>query len=151
MNQPARNLPHNQNLYVAKAFNGREILIPDTVEVESDPYLKLDTEDSIKSYYLDNGYVVIRGAIPADLCGHARAAYEKEVKGFKRPLYRQETSGAPEKHPFTQRGHMENSILNVHDLRTDWFPAFKSDSMEVLTHQNIQKALRTILGEPGQL
>jgi phytanoyl-CoA hydroxylase len=46
---------------------------------------------------------------------------------------------------------MENSILNVHDLRTDWFPEFKRDSMEVLTHQNIQKSLKTILGEPGQL
>jgi phytanoyl-CoA hydroxylase len=151
MNQPARDLPRDHNLYVAKTFNGREILIPETVDVESDPYLKLDTDESIKNFYLDNGYVVIRGAVPQNLCVHARTAYETEVKGFKRPLYRQTTSGAPERHRFTPGGYMENSILNVHDLRTDWFPGFKSDLMEVLTHQNIQKALRTILGEPGQL
>ena len=151
MNQTARNLPPDHNVYVTKAFNGREIFIPESVDVESDPYLKLDSDESIKNYYLDNGYVVIRGAVPTDLCVHARAAYEKEVKGSKRPLYRQTTSGAPERHRFTQRGFMENSILNVHDLRTDWFPEFKRDSMEVLTHQNIQKSLKTILGEPGQL
>src|SRR6202030_2733608 len=122
----------DRNLYLAMTFNGREVLIPETVDVESDPYLKLDTDESIRNFYLDNGYVVIRGAVPQDLCVHARTAYEAEVKGFKRPLYRQTTSGAPETHRFTPRGYMENSILNVHDLRTDWFPTFKQDALEVL-------------------
>ena len=151
MNQSARNLPSSHNLYSTKTFNGREVLIPEGVDDISDPYLKLHSDESVKNYYTDNGYVVIRRVIPAELCAHARAAYEKEVKRFKRPLYRQTTSGAPEKHRFTSSGFMENSILNVHDLRTDWFPTFKKDALEVLTHQNMQKALKTILGEPGQL
>jgi hypothetical protein len=46
----------------------------------SDPYLNVRSEESIKSYYAYNGYVVIRVVIPAELCVHARAAYEKEVK-----------------------------------------------------------------------
>ena len=151
MNQSARNLPSGNNLYSTKTFNGREVLIPDGVDEISDPYLNLRSDESIRNYYADKGYVVIRGVIPAELCAHARAAYEKEVKGFKRPLYRQTSSGAPEMHRFTSSGFMENSILNVHDLRTDWFPTFKQDALEVLTHQNMQKALKTILGEPGQL
>jgi phytanoyl-CoA hydroxylase len=151
MSQSAENFSTGRNLYTTKAFNGREVLIPDGVDDASDPYLRLRSEESIRNYYADQGYVVIRGVIPADLCAHARSAYEKEVKGFQRPLYRQTTSGAPEKHRFTSSGFMENSILNVHDLRTNWFPEFKHDALAVLTHQNMQKALKTILGEPGQL
>jgi phytanoyl-CoA hydroxylase len=151
MSQIAENLATGRNLYSAKAFNGRDILIPDGVDEASDPYLNLRSDDALRKYYADRGYVVIRGLIPQELCAHARAAYEKEVKGFKRPLYRQTTSGAPEKHRFTPSGFMENSILNVHDLRTDWFPEFKKDALEVLTHPNMQKALKTILGESGQL
>src|SRR5665213_687282 len=145
MNQAASNLPHDHNLFLTQGFNGKDVLIPDTVDIETDPYAQLDTDSAIRDYYADNGYVVIRDAIPRELCARAMADYEREVKGFKRPLYRQTASGAPETHRFTRSGHMENSILNVHDLRTDWFPNFKNDALHVLTHESVQKPLTVIL------
>jgi phytanoyl-CoA hydroxylase len=151
MNVAAESLPYGRNLYPAKTFNQKAILIPETVDVESDVYLKLDSDSAIKNYYLENGYVVIRNTVPRALCEEARTAFELEVKAFKFPLYRQTASGAAEVHRFTEHGHMHNSVLNVHDLRSTWFPTFKNNALRVLTHDHIQRALKIILGEPGQL
>ena len=151
MNVAAESLPFDRNLYLTKTFNQKTALIPEAVDDASDIYLKLDSEKAIRDYYLENGYVVVRNTIPKELCDAARAAFDKEVKNFKLPLYRQTASGAPEMHRYTERGHMQNSILNVHDLRSDWFPDFKNVSLNVLTHERLQKALKAVLGESPQL
>jgi phytanoyl-CoA hydroxylase len=139
------------NLFATKGFDGNEVLIPSAVDDAADPYLKLGSDAAIKKYYADNGYVVIRNAIPAELCQRVRGTFEKEVKGYRGNLYRQPSGGRSEVHKYTPAGFVENSILNVHDLSTRQFGAFRSESLEVLTHASIQKAVKVLLDEPGQI
>jgi phytanoyl-CoA hydroxylase len=139
------------NLYRTRGFNGGEVLVPLEVDDASDPYLKLTSDSAIRDYYLENGYVVVRNVIPKELCRIAMRTFEAQLKGFKGHLYRQPSSGKAETHKFTPSGYVENSILNVHDLRSSQFGAFKSNSLQVLTHENLQRALKVFLGEPGAL
>jgi phytanoyl-CoA hydroxylase len=141
----------NGNLFSTKGFDGSAVLIPNVVDDASDPYLRLTSEAALKNYYVDNGYVVVRNAIPSELCERVRRTFEKEVKTYSGNLYRQPSGGRSEAHKFTQAGYVENSILNVHDLASRQFGAFRAESLELLTHINIQKAVRTLLDEPGQL
>jgi len=141
----------NDNWYRTKGFNGSEALVPIDVDEQTDPYLKLNSAAAIRDYYLENGYVVVRNVIPKELCRVAMRTFEEQLKGFRGHLYRQPSSGKAETHKFTKYGHVENSILNVHDLRSTQFGAFKANSLQVLTHENLQNALKTILGEPGAL
>jgi phytanoyl-CoA hydroxylase len=139
------------NLYRTKGFNGGEVLVPIDVDESSDPYLKLTSDAAVRDYYLQNGYVVVRNVIPTELCRVAMGAFESQLKGFKGHLYRQPSSGKAERHKFTTNGYVENSILNVHDLRSAQFGAFKEASLQVLTHENLQRRLKAFLGEPGAL
>ncbi|HWJ35300.1 MAG TPA: phytanoyl-CoA dioxygenase family protein [Steroidobacteraceae bacterium] len=139
------------NLFSTKGYDGRDVLIPSHVEDATDPYLKLTSDAAIKKYYSDNGYVVIRNELPSELCERVRRTFEKEVKHYPGHLYRQPSGGRPEVNKYTKTGFVVNSILNVHDLSTRQFGGFRNDSLQVLTHDNIQKSVKIILGEPGQL
>jgi phytanoyl-CoA hydroxylase len=140
-----------KNWYDTKGPNGVAIRVPLDVDVAMDPYLGLSSDEAIKNYYLENGYVVLRNLVPPALCDRAGAAFGREVKNYDGPLYRQTTSGNPEKHRLTKHGYVENSILNVHDLPTSRFKEFRNDSLEILAHSKIQGALKALFAEPGQL
>lgn len=139
------------NLFPTKGYDGSQILVPKTVETATDPYLKLTSDAAIKKYYADNGYVVARGAIPTELCERVMGTFARDVKDYKGHLYRQPSGGKPEVHKYTSGGYVENSILNPHDLSSRDFPVFRDECTEIFAHQHIQKLLKVILDEPGQL
>ena len=144
--EPKRSFPR---LYGIADFSGREIEVP--VAAEDDyPYFVLDQAADIRKYYDENGYVVVRGLLPQDLCDRATASFEAEVKPFGGFIYRQ-ASGNPERHVFTNEGFMLNSILNVQSLDRRRFASFRQAGLDLLTHANLQRAVTTILGEPGKL
>jgi phytanoyl-CoA hydroxylase len=97
------------------------------------------------------GYVVVPGLIPGELCDRARAAFAAEVKPYTGPLYRQTTTGNPERHVFSGHGHLLNPILNIQSLRQSRFPRFRAAGLEILTHPQLQRAALAILGEPGTI
>ena len=136
-------------LYGIADFSGREIEVP--VAAEDDyPYFVLDQAADIRKYYDENGYVVVRGLLPQDLCDRATASFEAEVKPFGGFIYRQ-ASANPERHVFTNEGFMLNTILNVQSLDRRHFAGFRQAGLDLLTHANMQRAVSTILGEPGKL
>lgn len=106
------------NFFKISSPDGSEIAIPVKVDGASDTYLNLTDEAAIRDYYDREGYVVFRNLIPSDLWNQARLAFEQEVKPYKGYMYRQTTSGDPEKHIFTEYGYLLNSILNLQDLKT---------------------------------
>lgn len=138
------------NLFKIYAPNGREIEIPVKVNDADDPYLNL-TDEAARDYYDREGYVIFRNLIPAELCDRAVDSFEREVKPYQGYMYRQTTSGDPEKHIFTDYGYLLNSILNIQDLNIKTFPQFRENSLSILTHQKMYDAVKTILGEPGKL
>jgi phytanoyl-CoA hydroxylase len=139
-----------ENNFETIAPDGKNINIPVDVDLYSEPYHQLSTEEALRDYYRENGYVVVRNLIPADLCNQAREAFAKEVKPFKGYLYRQ-ASANPEKHQLTAHGYMLNSILNVQDLSSAKFPAFQSLGLSILTHEGLHKTFRSLLGEAGKI
>lgn len=140
-----------ENLFKISAPDGSEIAIPVQVDDARDPYLKLTNETEIRDYYEREGYVIFRNLIPEELCDRAVATFEQEVKPYQGSMYRQTTSGDPEKHIFSDNGYLLNSILNIQDLNTKTFPQFREVGLSILTHQKMYEAVKTILGEPGKL
>jgi phytanoyl-CoA hydroxylase len=144
--EPERSFPR---LYGITDFNGRKIEVP-VAQEDDNPYFTHDETDNIRKYYDENGYVVLRGLLPQGLCDRATASFEAEVKPFGGFIYRQ-ASGNPERHLFTTEGFMLNPILCVQSLDRRHFAGFRRAGLDLLTHANMQRAVTTILGEPGKL
>jgi phytanoyl-CoA hydroxylase len=136
-------------LYGIADFSGRKIEIP-VAEEDDHPYFVLDQAADIRKYYNENGYVVVRSLLPPGLCDHATTSFEAEVKPFDGFIYRQ-ASANPERHVFTNEGFMLNTILNVQSLDRRHFAGFRQAGLDLLTHASMQRAVSTILGEPGKL
>ncbi|WP_088241400.1 phytanoyl-CoA dioxygenase family protein [Calothrix rhizosoleniae] len=143
-------MERRNNLFTINSPTGEEIKIPLTVDSDSDIYSSLKTPEDIQNYYHENGYVVIRNLIPSELCDVARKFFATEIKPYQKYLYRQATAN-PEKHVLTSHGYMLNSLLNIQDINTKKFPNFKQTGLSILTHENIQKVVSMILGEPGTI
>ena len=136
--------------FAIRAPHGATIEIPHEVDDRSDPYRALASPGQIRAYYDAEGYVVVRGAVPPELCDEARAAFLREVKTFPGYIYRQATA-VPEKHVLTDHGHMLNSILNIQDLDRRPFPRFRDAGLRILTHDGVQRVVRALLGEGGTM
>jgi phytanoyl-CoA hydroxylase len=125
------------------------------IEVAATPaddfaYFTIDQADDIRRYYAEYGYVVIRDLIPAEVCRIARREYEREVKPYKGFIYRQATAN-PERHVYCKHGFMMNPILNVQSMDPRHFPEFRRSGVAVITHDNLQRAMRVLFGEAGKL
>lgn len=114
------------------------------------PYYRLQDGRKIKTYYDENGYVIVRGLIPANLLDGANAAFDTEVLPSRRFIYRQATAN-PERHELTQYGFMLNAILNAQSIDPNYFGAFRNAAVRVFSHENLQTAAKTILGVPGKI
>jgi phytanoyl-CoA hydroxylase len=137
--------------YSTKGFNGGEVLVPTEVDPRTDSYIHLTSGSAIRDYYAANGYVVLRNLVPDEFCERAMSSFADEVKGYQGHLYRQPSGGKAETHQFTPSGFMQNSILNVHDLPSRRFGTFRGDSLAIITHDNMQRAVSAILGSPGMV
>lgn len=138
-----------RRLYSIPDFSGQKIDIPVT-DKDDYRYFAIDQPIDIRKYCDENGYVVVRGLLPQELCDRAIAAFAAEIKPFNGYIYRQ-ASGNPERHVFTNDGFMLNSVLNVQSLDRRRFPGFRRSGLDLLTHPNMQRVVSTILGEPGKL
>ena len=128
---------------------GSEILVPPSTD-EDHPYFTPGQPAEIRDYYRENGYVVVRGLVPTEICRSAIKHFEDEVKPYPGFIYRQATAN-PERHVFTPHGFMLNPILNVQSLDVRHFARFREDGLSIMTHPRMQAAVRTILGEPGKV
>lgn len=129
---------------------GDPLQIPVAVDENSDIYLALKTDEAIRNYYEENGYVVVRNLLPEHLCDKILGNFKTEVKPYNGYIYRQ-ASANPEKHIFTEHNYMLNSILNIQSVSSKHFPNFRKTGIEILTHSHIQKVLKNLMGEPGKL
>lgn len=113
-------------------------------------YFAVDEADAIRRYYDENGYVVVRGVVPAHLCDRALETFRSEVKPYEGFIYRQ-ASANPERHALTPEGFMLNSLLNIQSLPTRRFAGFKRAGLAILAHGAMQTLCRILFDEPGKL
>ncbi len=105
---------------------------------------------ALRAHYLDQGYVVVRGAVPRELCARAVAAFEREVKP-SRAYFKRHASSDFERHVFTDAGFMKYPIMNIQDLPGDRFGGFRDGGLELLTHGSIREVVAALLGEPARM
>ncbi len=116
-----------------------------------DPDLRASDGAALRRSYDVEGYVVVRELVPCSLCDRARVAFAAEVKPYPGPLYRQTSSGNPERHVFSDHGYLLNPILNIQSLRHSRFPTFRAAGLAILTHPELHRAVEAILGEPATI
>ncbi|MGE3290358.1 MAG: phytanoyl-CoA dioxygenase family protein [Geminicoccaceae bacterium] len=105
---------------------------------------------ALRAHYVDQGYVVVRGAVPRELCARALAAFEREVKP-SRDYFKRHASSDFERHVFTEAGFMKYPIMNIQDLPGDRFRAFRDGGLEMLAHRSVREVTTSLLGEPGRM
>lgn len=111
-----------------------------------DAYRELDTAQSRRRYYLENGYIVRRRLVDKALCDKTLSCFQNEIKPCKGFIYRQ-ASADPEKHKFDSAGNVLNSILNPLAVNGKCFPEFRRLSYELLTSEDIYSAAEELPGE----
>jgi phytanoyl-CoA hydroxylase len=123
---------------------GTTISIPVSYDPETDPFIHMKDPVEIRKHYIEQGYVIQRNLIPAELCDAVVQAFRKEVKSHKGSFYRQ-ASGLAEKHKFTANNHMLNAVMNVQDLDKNKFGTFQKLGLKILTHPNIRAVLHALI------
>jgi phytanoyl-CoA hydroxylase len=136
---------------IMKAPDGAEMAVPVDVSGDSDYFAYgRYAASELCSYYNDNGYVIVRGAIEKSLCDEVSRHFSSEIKSYRGPLYRQ-TTGLAEANDFTPQGHVLNPVLNIQDLQSAAFPHFRSKGLDIITHKHVQDIVSSLLGEPGMI
>ncbi len=107
-------------------------------------------DDEVRQALRNEGYAIVRGLLPADLCHSTTESFANEVKPFGGPLLRQ-ASARREPHQLSAGGLVVNGLLGIQDLPPDRFPCFVRDGLAVVTHSRMQDVLRALLGGPPRV
>lgn len=134
-----------------KAPDGAEMAVPIDVSGDS-PYFPFGyyATSELRTYYDDNGYVIVRGAIEKSLCDEVSRSFSSEIKSYRGPLYRQ-TTGLAEANDFTPQGHVLNPVLNIQDLQSGAFPNFRSKGLDIIANKRVQEIICSLLDESGMI
>ncbi len=114
-------------------------------------YFRPDELAQAIAFYRDQGFVVLRGAVPTNICDAARQAFEQEFKHSPRKFYRQSSSGALELNRFSDQGFLMNPLINFQDLRQAEFPTFRGTCLDVATATMPHRFTRGLFGEQGKI
>lgn len=139
-----------QNTYWIEAPTGERIAIPAAYDPGTDPYPTLDQPAELRAHFLDQGYVVLRGAVPSELCDAVVQGFHAEVRPDRGYFYRHATD-RPQPHVFTEEGFMKYPLMNLQDLPIRRFGSFRRHGLDALTHPNVQAVLRSLHGEDFRL
>lgn len=112
---------------------------------EDRPYFTPDQVAAAVAYYRREGYVVIRGLLPPDLCDAIRAAYRTEVRPSRTPILRQKNMRY-ERNSFDADGFLANPIFNVQDLETRRFSRFKQNALDGVTQARVARLTAALIG-----
>lgn len=131
--------------------NGLRVDTPETLAEDPSPRFGVDEPDAIRTYYGVNGYVVVKGLLPAVDCDRMRALWDSEVKPFDGKMYRQATARL-EAHRLNGKGWVMNPILNLQSVDPSKFPDFRRHAREqILSAVHLHRVFHTLFGEPGKI
>lgn len=117
---------------------------------DADPYPPLSRPQEFRAWFEREGYIVVRGAIPARLCLAGVEAFRADVLNDRLGFFERHVSGKFERHQYTPAGYMKYPIMNLQDLSSRRHAGFRRAGLNVLTHPAIQRTLSVLTGEPGR-
>lgn len=121
-----------------------EVDVPNSLAEDRDYFRYTDLGEAVR-YYRRNGYVVIRGLLPPELCDAIRAAYRAEVQPSQTPILRQKNMRY-ERNSFDKDGFLDNPIFNVQDLETRRFGQFKRNALLGLAQKDVAQVTAALAG-----
>jgi phytanoyl-CoA hydroxylase len=112
-----------------------------------------EPEDAVafRDFFMREGFIVVRGRIPALPCDAAVQAFQREVLPNRYAYFERHASGLYERHVYTEAGHMKYPIMNLQDISAWRYPLFRQRGLELLTQDAIQQAVQVLYGEPGRV
>jgi len=126
---------------------GLEVAVPESCAEDPSPRFALTEREAIRSYYRDNGYVIVRTLLPAADCDRLRTLWAQEVKPSRAYIYRQATAKA-ERHVLNEQGWVMNPILNLQSVDPRRYPQFRDFAVRrILTASGLVQAFAVLLGE----
>jgi hypothetical protein len=90
------------------AASAESITVLDRSAPDAEFTFPLADPAAFAAFFAEQGYAVLRGAVPKDRCEAAKAAFERDVKPSRRYFKRHESSEF-ERHVFTEAGFMKYS------------------------------------------
>jgi phytanoyl-CoA hydroxylase len=130
---------------------GLSVEVPENAAEDPSPKFELTQAAQIARYYDENGYVIVRGAVPAADCDAVRELWEREVKPSGDFIYRQATAKA-ERHVLNAQGWVMNPILNLQSVDPNRYPKFRAFATQrILTASALIKAFQIVLREKPKL
>jgi phytanoyl-CoA hydroxylase len=126
---------------------GLPVRVPENEAEDPSPRFTVGEPAKIRSYYDENGYVIVKDVFSAEVCERQRQLWDREVKPFDGFIYRQATAKA-ERHVFNERGWIMNPILNLQSLDPRRFPQFREHATEkVLAAPSLREVFKLLLGD----
>jgi phytanoyl-CoA hydroxylase len=119
--------------------------VPESIS-DDRPYFTIDQLDSCYAYYLEQGYVVVRGLVSPGLCDRVIDEFNGQARYSRVPMLRQKNMRY-ERNAFDQNGYLSNPIFNIQDLQSADFGAFKSAALDIYTDPNVARTARRLLGK----
>jgi phytanoyl-CoA hydroxylase len=119
--------------------------VPENTGEDVSPKFDYSQSAEIKSYYDENGYVIVKRAIDGAMCDHIRRLWDEEIKPYRGYIYRQATART-ERHEFNHKGWVMNPILNLQSINPRCFPRFREfATLKILSHPNLTQVFSTLL------
>lgn len=112
---------------------------------EDRSYFRPDEVAAALEYYRREGYVVIRGLLPAALCDGIRAAFDEQVRPSATPILRQKNMRY-ERNRFDADGFLANPIFNVQDLQTRRHGRFRERALAAVTQARVGALTSALIG-----
>jgi phytanoyl-CoA hydroxylase len=114
-------------------------------------YPPLEDAKGFRAYFEREGFILVRGKLPAGLCTEAVEAFRREVLPERFAYFERHASGRHERHVYTEAGFMKYPIMNLQDISRRRYPQFRRCGLDLLTQPAIQQAIRVLCGEPGHV
>ena len=118
---------------------------------DKESYPSPDDAAAFREWFVNEGYVVVRNAVPAALCEAGITAFRREVLPDRLGFFERHASGRYERHVLTEAGFMKYPIMNLQDLPEKKYPVFRRTGLDLLTQPRIQQAVQILCGEPGRM
>ena len=100
-------------------------------------------------FYLENGYVILKSAIPTSDVDQVNFAFEQTIKPTTKKLYRQQ-DGRLDVNRFNHANAMINPILNPQSVDAFSFKNYREAIDIIYSNQDINRLLKNLMGdEPG--
>ena len=104
-----------------------------------------EKNDSLLSYYDEQGYVVVRNLVSGEGIANLLALYARDIVPTRQRFFRQSSSRYERNH-ISAHGYVRQSFLDIHDDRR--FPEFSAAARDIFCGEEMMETIGALTGAP---